>query len=107
DAWSASALLRMSEVVRATGFAAPEREYERLGGLVLTMLGRMPEVDDQVVLPLSTLSSRQQVEDSTSGGGGWIARVERMDGRRIDRVRLIPVPAEDLQPRELQENNHG
>ena len=93
DGWDCSGLMRIDEVSRATGYDAPEGEYETLGGLVLAQLGRIPVTGDEVVLPASRGS-----------GGGWIARVERMDGRRIDRVRLIPVDAANLSARE---NTHG
>ncbi|UGT56351.1 hemolysin family protein [Nocardia asteroides] len=93
DGWDCSGLLRIDEVSRATGYEAPEGEYETLGGLVLTQLGRIPATGDEVVLP-----------ESRGTGGGWIARVDRMDGRRIDRVRLIPVDAEHLAARE---HHHG
>lgn len=54
-------------------------EVDSLGGLVFSRLGRKPQVGDEVDL-----------------GGGWTARVERMDGLRVARVRLLPpkvVPA--------------
>ncbi|MFF2083958.1 hemolysin family protein [Nocardia sp. NPDC058176] len=89
DGWDCSGLLRIDEVSRATGYDAPEGEYETLGGLVLTQLGRIPATGDEAILP-----------DSLGSGGGWIARVERMDGRRIDRIRLIPVDAAHLAARE-------
>ncbi|MGW5451436.1 hemolysin family protein [Nocardia sp. NPDC003979] len=93
DGWDCSGLLRIDEVSRATGYDAPEGEYETLGGLVLTQLGRIPMGGDEVVLP-----------ESRGGAGGWVARVERMDGRRIDRVRLVPVDDANLAARE---HNHG
>ena len=93
DADARSTYPEIDEVSRATGYDAPEGEYETLGGLVLTQLGRIPVTGDEAVLP-----------DSRGAGGGWIARVERMDGRRIDRVRLIPVDAQNLAERE---HNHG
>jgi len=71
---------------------------------VLTRLGRIPEVGDEVMLPNSPAHHRHPYETEQ---GGWIARVERMDGRRIDRVRLIPVTAEELVSRTLQEHSHG
>ncbi|MBF6249738.1 HlyC/CorC family transporter [Nocardia farcinica] len=104
DGWDCSGLLRIDEVSRATGYEAPEGEYETLGGLVLTRLGRIPEVGDEVMLPNSPAHHRHPYETEQ---GGWIARVERMDGRRIDRVRLIPVTAEELVSRTLQEHSHG
>ncbi|MEV0299154.1 hemolysin family protein [Nocardia sp. NPDC050710] len=93
DGWDCSGLLRIDEVSRATGYDAPEGEYETLGGLVLTRLGRIPETGDEVMLPNSPAHNRHPYETDE---GGWIARVERMDGRRIDRVRLIPVTREAL-----------
>ncbi|WP_068055288.1 hemolysin family protein [Nocardia xishanensis] len=104
DGWDCSGLLRIDEVSRATGYDAPEGEYETLGGLVLTGLGRIPVVGDEVVLPNSTTGHRSAYE---TDHGGWIARVERMDGRRIDRVRLIPVTPEALIAHTSQEHSHG
>ncbi|AVH25521.1 HlyC/CorC family transporter [Nocardia cyriacigeorgica] len=100
DGWDCSGLLRIDEVSRATGYEAPEGEYETLGGLVLIRLGRIPEAGDTVVLP----DPRSHQRHPGDGQGGWLARVERMDGRRVDRVRLIPVTADVL---EGQEADHG
>ncbi|MFE9578029.1 hemolysin family protein [Nocardia sp. NPDC006044] len=110
DGWDCSGLLRIDEVSRATGYDAPEGEYETLGGLVLTRLGRIPVAGDEVVLP--NPRSQQWSSNDQPTTGGWIARVERMDGRRIDRVRLIPVAPDDLAFRQLQaepeqEHSHG
>ncbi|GAB2729079.1 hemolysin family protein [Nocardia thraciensis] len=96
--WNCSGLLRVDELSRATGYDAPEGEYETLGGLVLTMLGRIPEAGDEVLLP----NHRNGHQPHTDGG--WVARVERMDGRRIDRVLLQPVDADTLASWEL---HHG
>ncbi|MGK8505884.1 hemolysin family protein [Nocardia asiatica] len=102
DGWDCSGLLRIDEVSRATGYDAPEGEYETLGGLVLTRLGRIPVTGDEVVLP--NPRSQQWTVPDGHDEGGWIARVERMDGRRIDRVRLIPVDADALV---TKEHSHG
>ncbi|MEU2256909.1 hemolysin family protein [Nocardia xishanensis] len=104
DGWDCSGLMRIDEVSRATGYDAPEGEYETLGGLVLTGLGRIPVVGDEVVLPNSPAGHRSLYETDQ---GGWIARVERMDGRRIDRIRLIPVTPEALIAHTPQEHSHG
>jgi CBS domain containing-hemolysin-like protein len=48
-------------------------EVDSLGGLVFSCLGRKPRLGDEVDI-----------------GGGWLARVERLDGLRIARVRLLP-----------------
>ncbi|MFH5232568.1 hemolysin family protein [Antrihabitans spumae] len=88
--WSCSGLLRIDEISSATGYRAPEGEYDTLAGLVLTELGRIPTAGDEAVLPL------HGIDEYDPDHGGWIARVERMDGRRIDRVLLTPVPVEVL-----------
>ncbi len=84
DNWTCSGLLRIDEVQRAIGYDAPEGDYDTLGGLVLYQLGRIPNAGDEVALPETAADEREP--------GGWIAKVEKMDGRRIDRVLLTPVP---------------
>lgn len=100
--WNCSGLLRIDEVARTTGYDAPEGEYETLGGLVLTRLGRIPEPGDEVTLPNPGSGQRNSMEPHIRGG--WVARVERMDGRRIDRVLLVPVDADTMAGWEL---SHG
>ncbi len=68
--WELSGLLRTDEVLDATGFSAPEGEYETIGGLVLAELGRIPVVGDEVQLR------------------PWRIGVRRMDGMRVDIVSL-------------------
>jgi CBS domain containing-hemolysin-like protein len=73
--WSLSGLLRLDEVAAATGVPLADSEhYDTLAGLVLHHLGRMPAPGDTVTEP---------------GTGARVElRVERMDGLRIDRIRL-------------------
>lgn len=97
--WNCSGLLRVDELARATGYEAPEGEYETLGGLVLTELGRIPDAGDEVLLPSPTAHQGQPHTN-----GGWLAQVERMDGRRIDRVLLRPIDGDTLAQWEL---HHG
>ena len=94
--WSCSGLLRIDEVARATGYNAPEGEYETLGGLVLSELGRIPDVGDEVVLP-------DAISGEDDDDGGWIARVQQMDERRIDRVLLTPVPADVIAEKRVRD----
>jgi hypothetical protein len=70
--WVVSALLRPDEVTDITGLEIPENEtlYETLAGLLAESLGRVPRIGDTTTIE------------------GVMMRIERMDGRRVDRVRL-------------------
>jgi CBS domain containing-hemolysin-like protein len=69
--WVVPGVLRPDELVETTGLVVPERPaYETLGGLVMAELGRLPSVGDGV-----------EVE-------GVLLRVEAMEGRRVERVRV-------------------
>ncbi|RFA20313.1 hemolysin family protein [Subtercola boreus] len=71
--------LRPDELLDRAGVTVPEDgPYETVAGFVMSELGRLPLVDDTVALPDGEL------------------RVERMDGRRIDRLRFTPTPTEPL-----------
>lgn len=80
--WQVSGLLRIDEVAAATGYRAPDGEYDTIGGLVLQQLGQIPQGGESVDLPL--------FDPDTARGGAtrWRARVVRMDGRRIDLLEL-------------------
>jgi len=74
DSFTFPASLRPDEVFDRTGLNIPEDDaYETAAGFVMRELGRIPEVGDEVDVP-----------------GGRL-RVERVDGRRVDRLRFTPV----------------
>jgi CBS domain containing-hemolysin-like protein len=85
NGWRVSGLLRIDEVADATGYHAPEGEYETIGGLVLEQLGRIPVSGDTVQL------SGIEPDGLSNGLASWQARVIRMDGRRIDVLELTKV----------------
>jgi CBS domain containing-hemolysin-like protein len=69
-------MLRPDELADQAGIQVPaDGPYETVAGFVMSELGRLPVVGDSVNLP------------------GGALRVERLDGRRIDRLRYVP--AED------------
>jgi CBS domain containing-hemolysin-like protein len=75
--WIVSGLLRPDELYEQTGLSVPEgAPYETLGGLVMTALGRIPEEGDEIVV------------------GDVRLRVEKMDGRRVDSLRVAEVEGE-------------
>ena len=69
----ADGLALVEDVNSQLGTHFDASEVDSLGGLVFSELGRKPVVGDEVELD-----------------GGYKARVERLDGLRIARVRLIP-----------------
>ncbi|MGV0626350.1 hemolysin family protein [Mycolicibacter minnesotensis] len=80
--WQVSGLLRIDEVAKATGYRAPEGHYETIGGLVLQELGYIPAAGETV--ELTTFDSNEL----SAHPPRWLARVVRMDGRRIDLLAL-------------------
>ncbi len=83
--WLLSGLLRPDEVEDLTGTELPTHDdYDTIAGLVLQLLGRLPEVGDTAevaLLPGHSGDDEDEREPHTA-----VLRVERMDGRRIDRV---------------------
>ncbi len=77
--WYFPAIMRPDEVNdQVPGLKIPEDgSYETVGGFVMSALGRIPAVGDEV----------------TFEGGRLL--VSRMDGRRVDRVRFIPEIEDD------------
>lgn len=66
--------LRPDELFDRTGLTVPEGDvYDTVGGFIMSTLERVPSVGDSVQLESGTLE------------------VERMDGRRVDRVRFRPL----------------
>ena len=80
--WQVSGLLRIYEVAQGTEFRAPEGDYETIGGLVLEKLGHIPEEGESV--ELIAFDPDGPIEDPVH----WLATVVKMDGRRIDQLRL-------------------
>jgi CBS domain containing-hemolysin-like protein len=66
-------MLRPDELLERADVVIPEEgPYETVGGFMMSELGRLPLVGDTVAVE------------------GGVFRVERLDGRRIDRVRYTP-----------------
>jgi CBS domain containing-hemolysin-like protein len=70
--WLLSGLLRPDEIHAAIGLELPagRASYETVAGLILQLLRRIPDVGDEVEVPGATLT------------------VDRLDGRRIERVQV-------------------
>ncbi|BDZ42940.1 membrane protein [Paraoerskovia sediminicola] len=73
--WVVPGVVRPDELAEVTGVVVPDDgAYETLGGLVMERLGRVPATGDEVEV------------------GGVTLRVEAMDRRRVERVRVVPAP---------------
>ncbi|GAB2462605.1 CBS domain containing-hemolysin-like protein [Conyzicola lurida] len=76
--------LRPDELLERTGVLVPEEgPYETVAGWLMSELGRLPVVGDVVDTELGRF------------------RIERLDGRRIDRVRYTPIPQETTEQSEV------
>lgn len=72
-----SATLRPDELLDRAGIKVPESgDYETIAGFVLSSLGKLAEIGDEIPI------------------NNGILRVERLDGRRIDRIRFIEAVAD-------------
>ncbi len=70
-------MLRPDELLERADVIVPEDgPYETVGGFIMSELGRLPVAGDTVIVESGEF------------------RVERMDGRRIDRVRFTPSPGD-------------
>jgi CBS domain containing-hemolysin-like protein len=79
--WEVSGLLRPDEVHDLTGIRVPEDAImETLAGLVIHRLDRLPAVGDTVTVAGARLT------------------VLRLDGRRVDRIRVVPTGASAVRP---------
>jgi putative hemolysin len=84
--WLIDGLIPIPELKDRLGLrAVPEEErgrYHTLAGMLLLLLGRLPQTGD------------------TSEWEGWRLEIVDMDGKRIDKVLVSPVPDDPPDPNE-------
>jgi putative hemolysin len=68
-------LLNLGDFEEETGVELPEGPYETVAGYVVSELGRLPVVGDRITTE-----------------NGYLLEVARLDGRRVDRVRVTVRP---------------
>lgn len=89
-----SGMLRPDELEEIAGLGLPEPENsESLGGLVTERLERFAQVGDEIVLDARDHGNRD--EEGISPEVSVTLTVARMDGRRVDRVRLAIIRDHD------------
>ncbi|HSH18505.1 MAG TPA: hemolysin family protein [Candidatus Saccharimonadales bacterium] len=95
--WLISGLLRPDEIGELLGIFIPEEEeVETVGGLMIHKLERIPKVGD-----------RSELEGVGRAGEPLVVdvNVERMDGNRIDRIRLVARPKESDENGEAEDRS--
>lgn len=86
--WSISAMLRPDEIIEQTGIVLPEDEdYETVAGLIVKELGRVAQKGDVVTIRIESNEDDEPAEEIR-------LEVERMEGRRIDRVLIERVDSQ-------------
>ncbi|GAA3815206.1 hemolysin family protein [Cellulomonas soli] len=79
--WLLPGILRPDELTEVTGLrVSDDGPYETLGGLVMSELGRVPSVGDEVLVD------------------GVLLHVEQMAGRRVERLRVRAESGDDEPP---------
>jgi putative hemolysin len=68
-------LLNLGDFEEETGVELPEGPYETVAGYVVSELGRLPVVGDRITTE-----------------NGYLLEFDRLDGRRVDRVRVTVRP---------------
>jgi magnesium and cobalt transporter len=76
DHFLVQALTTIEDFNESFGSAFSDEEFDTIGGLVVAEFGRVPEVDENVVL------------------GGWQFRVTAADDRRLHAMEVSPAPSE-------------
>lgn len=82
-------MIRPDELLEMAIKVPADRSYETVAGFIMASVGRIPQVGDEV-----------EIEDG-------ILRVERMDGRRVDRVRFSPTNLEIIEAASAGERENG
>jgi len=91
--WSISGLLRPDEVEDLTGVELPDDEdYDTVAGLVLKVLGRIPQRGDLAEVPVPDRSDPDAPREQLA-----VLTVEHMDGLRVDRLSLRLLEGEEEQ----------
>jgi CBS domain containing-hemolysin-like protein len=89
--WSLSGLLRPDEVEDITGIQLPEDEdYDTIAGLVLKVIGRVPETGDMAEVPVPDPQASDEPREQLA-----VLTVEHMDGLRVDRLALRLLDGEE------------
>lgn len=80
-------LTSLEDFADMTGFVIPEGPYDTVAGFLMTRLGRIPQVDDEITVHLLP----EEAEEEQAKGIDLRMRVSEMDGRRIAWIDISPL----------------
>ncbi len=84
-------LLNLEDFAETTGVVLPDGHYETAAGYLVASLGRLPEVGDAVVLAGDAEDDEREDRDLRAVR----LTVTKVDGRRVERLRVSRVPLDD------------
>jgi putative hemolysin len=109
-------LLNLDDFMDETGIELPDGPYETAAGFMVAELGRLPKLDDEVVVAFHTAPGHGHGGGSDDDGADiegelhrYQLRVAEMDSRRIARIRItrLPSPGEGSDPEGSDSDNSG
>ena len=84
-------LLNLDDFAEETSIVLPNGAYETAAGYIVSVLGRMPTIGDEVTT--AGVVQAENSDDETPHE--YRLRVIELDGRRIDRIRITRMPGAD------------
>lgn len=93
-------LLNLDDFMDETGIELPDGPYETAAGFMVAELGRLPKLDDEVVVAFHAVPGHghgggpeEEAADVEREVHRYQLRVAQMDGRRIARIRITRLPS--------------
>lgn len=101
-------LISLQDFADRTGYEIPEGPYDTLAGFLMCRLGRVPRLNDEIIVDLAPVNASEDAPQLAS----FSMRVSEMDGRRIawidvtrqENTEAAP-PREDASTKEPMDDN--
>jgi len=81
-------LTTLDDFADATGYVLPDGPYDTLAGYFTAQLGEVADAGDQIQVSLGQLTEAEN--DDAAAETALTMRVLSMDGRRIERIKVVP-----------------
>ena len=101
-------LISLQDFADRTGYEIPEGPYDTLAGFLMCRLGRVPRLNDEIIVDLAPVNASEDAPQLAS----FSMRVSEMDGRRIAWIDVTrqenteaATPREDASTKEPMDDN--